>query len=589
MRPLRLSGGTIVRLGKIAARVSILSEMRRGRPPYPGVLTPREQQVLDLIRQGLTNEQIAQRLGISFSGARYHVAEILSKLGVSSRQEAALWSPQPAGARRFGFLGGLFGRITGSTLAKAAAGLAVAAGVAVLLALLFGIVAMGGRDEQLASIEVQWAEVELPAPQGTEMARPFQNMVPPGSEDLWRAYVVSGAGNPSEMIETRRYLTGLSWDGPASKVTFSFLTTFGGPVSNPSGSGGISNGLLSYERSSGRTGWERNYRPGIWVQGVSPDGSKVALLDQAQGKISVQQIGGPALELQGIPGSSPLFGGWAPTGGSFTFSVGISRLPNPIPERVSYAAELGSDQALVLGNDGAQWSADGEQLAHVQGQDLVILDLRRQTLQRIPTSGPVSPLRWNEDGNFVSAGDKLIDIRGGKVAYGTGEHSVLATGVSVDNLWQAFTLDPYDMRPCLSERLANETRLRSLRTGEEFALVDCSGDFYAHVEWLPNGRLVATGPNCWGCSSRSSRISMIEVPTGQVTPLTAGLEVGAAYHLSPDGMHILVTGSKLRVYTIDGVLEREMTPPDGLPVIAAAWSPDGSSFAYIVGPRVILV
>ena len=59
----------------------------RGRPPYNDILTPREWQVADLPEQGLTNEQIAARLGISHSGAKYHVSEILSKLGVTSRDE----------------------------------------------------------------------------------------------------------------------------------------------------------------------------------------------------------------------------------------------------------------------------------------------------------------------------------------------------------------------------------------------------------------------------------------------------------------------------------------------------------------------
>ena len=68
--------------------------MRRGRPPYPDLLTPREQEVLELLRQGLTNQQIAGRLGISLPGARYHVSEILSKLGVSTREDAAAWQPE---------------------------------------------------------------------------------------------------------------------------------------------------------------------------------------------------------------------------------------------------------------------------------------------------------------------------------------------------------------------------------------------------------------------------------------------------------------------------------------------------------------
>ena len=76
--------------------------MRRGRRPHPDVLTPREQEVLGLIRQGLTNEQIAERLGISFAGARYHVAEILSKLGVSNRGEAAAHAARAKGLETAG-------------------------------------------------------------------------------------------------------------------------------------------------------------------------------------------------------------------------------------------------------------------------------------------------------------------------------------------------------------------------------------------------------------------------------------------------------------------------------------------------------
>ena len=52
-------------------------------------LTPREREVLALLRRGLTNEEIAHRLDISLDGAKYHVSQILSKLGVATREEAA--------------------------------------------------------------------------------------------------------------------------------------------------------------------------------------------------------------------------------------------------------------------------------------------------------------------------------------------------------------------------------------------------------------------------------------------------------------------------------------------------------------------
>lgn len=54
-------------------------------------LTPRQREVLDLIARGKTNGEIAEHLGITLDGAKFHVREILAKLGVESREEAAAW------------------------------------------------------------------------------------------------------------------------------------------------------------------------------------------------------------------------------------------------------------------------------------------------------------------------------------------------------------------------------------------------------------------------------------------------------------------------------------------------------------------
>jgi NarL family two-component system response regulator LiaR len=51
-------------------------------------LTPREQEVLALMIEGLSNPDIAERLVVSRSTAKAHVSNILSKMGVSSRAEA---------------------------------------------------------------------------------------------------------------------------------------------------------------------------------------------------------------------------------------------------------------------------------------------------------------------------------------------------------------------------------------------------------------------------------------------------------------------------------------------------------------------
>ena len=51
-------------------------------------LTEREKEVLTLMAQGLNNNDIAERLVVSRSTAKFHVSSILSKLGSSSRTEA---------------------------------------------------------------------------------------------------------------------------------------------------------------------------------------------------------------------------------------------------------------------------------------------------------------------------------------------------------------------------------------------------------------------------------------------------------------------------------------------------------------------
>jgi LuxR family transcriptional regulator, maltose regulon positive regulatory protein len=63
-------------------------------------LTPREQEVLDLVRQGLTNREIARTLWISESTVKVHVHHVLEKLGARSRTEAVSRSESTRSPRR---------------------------------------------------------------------------------------------------------------------------------------------------------------------------------------------------------------------------------------------------------------------------------------------------------------------------------------------------------------------------------------------------------------------------------------------------------------------------------------------------------
>jgi DNA-binding NarL/FixJ family response regulator len=75
----------------VAARV--LEELAAdARTPAPELLTAREREVLALLARGLANKAIARELGVSEKTVKTHVSNILGKLGVHDRTQAALYA-----------------------------------------------------------------------------------------------------------------------------------------------------------------------------------------------------------------------------------------------------------------------------------------------------------------------------------------------------------------------------------------------------------------------------------------------------------------------------------------------------------------
>jgi DNA-binding NarL/FixJ family response regulator len=71
---------------------TVASLLRGRRESDPAALTTREREVLVLLAAGRSNRSIARQLAISERTAQTHTSNVLTKLGLESRTQAALWA-----------------------------------------------------------------------------------------------------------------------------------------------------------------------------------------------------------------------------------------------------------------------------------------------------------------------------------------------------------------------------------------------------------------------------------------------------------------------------------------------------------------
>lgn len=131
-------------------------------------LTDRQREVLRLIERGHTNSEIAEMLGISLQGAKWHVRELLGKFGVDSREELAeAWAQGRSAPERVrSWLSAL------AALVPAKAAVGGVAGVAVLAvsaaAVIAGSTGAGDNTPPTATNESTptpvWTPIPLPTP-----------------------------------------------------------------------------------------------------------------------------------------------------------------------------------------------------------------------------------------------------------------------------------------------------------------------------------------------------------------------------------------------------------------------------------------
>ena len=72
-----------------------MERLREGAPGEPEELkslTPQERRILELVAQGLTNRQIGERLFLAEKTIKNYMSNVLSKLGLESRTQAAIFA-----------------------------------------------------------------------------------------------------------------------------------------------------------------------------------------------------------------------------------------------------------------------------------------------------------------------------------------------------------------------------------------------------------------------------------------------------------------------------------------------------------------
>ncbi len=374
--------------------------------------TPRQRQVLDLLVLGYTNPQVAEALGVSLDGAKWHVREILSVLDVESREQAAeFWREFNGWPSRFRRFARAF--VPGALAARIAIGTAVVAVVAG--ATVVALLLRGGDDEQTAA----------PA---TETPVATTSPVPTPSASA----TATASARPAAAVPTRQVVPRGGSAGDSADVLFLDPATGGGEVWDLPGDAfpidfsprGRYVVWSARDAATGRsgslhlldthTGTSNNLVDAAFgYAAFSPDETRFVLGSENGAWLYDSASLQPLLTLTDAP---TIDAEWSPTG-THVFVTGNE-------------ASVLFDGQVVARSDvpatGAEWSPDGSMLA-IGGADRTrIVDVATGAWRDLPASS-TNP-RWSFDGRYLGTngigqedvnplardGIRVFDVRSGE-------------------------------------------------------------------------------------------------------------------------------------------------------------------------------
>jgi DNA-binding CsgD family transcriptional regulator/WD40 repeat protein len=363
--------------------------------------TPRQRQVLDLLAARHTNGEIAAALGISLDGAKWHVSEVMTKLGTNSRDEAAeYWRAYNRLPLRFSRL--VRGMVAGLALRKLAIGAGVAGLVAVAALGALSLANLGGDDSEPAPTDdTPSPTVGTSTPQATTTAT---QIAPPSGtpEPLVPIDVPNGGTVPTDNgllyvdLDTGEMTF---WPMPGTSYYAPSVSRDGRWVVWTAGDGVHDSGVHLLDTETANDRLVEAGTSAILDARVSPDGRFVI----ARGDSRLFLIESESMATVAdapLPGASP--NGWAEF--ARDGSVAVAFGPSPATPSVVVLHPDGSSFAADAATWPLRWSPDSEYLAVTAERSTQVLNRTGDRVWDIPFLGSdenANP-RWSPDGRYFS-------------------------------------------------------------------------------------------------------------------------------------------------------------------------------------------
>ncbi len=466
-------------------------------------------------------------------------------------------------------------------------------GALVLVALLAAIYVWGiflddGPEEDEDG--VKWLPVDPPFAVVDEKPHPYAGSLVGATEDIWRTYVVDGDGPPRLILESNRLPRTLTWTTDGRQLTTLFLTL--------AADGERMTGMTAADTRTGQVLWERMLQAPV-LPLLSRNGDQMVLLDRRDGEgsstVHLVRRDGSASRLY-APWRFSGAGPWSPDGRWLLLN---SRTGTPSAEPLEYFAVSTDGQAVRLGPSRTlpSWSPDSTRIALYDGRSPVLFDLRSRQSETVDLGGtlpetgslPLGGFSWSRDCRFVAGGGAVIESSTGRLMSDL-EPGVTSSVLSPDGRWVATSSDCSNRQSpgTLPSTPMRRTVVSEVSAGRRVLSFDCL-DSYPYQQWVDSSTLLLLSSRCigeWECTNSILEAALATMPDGALLRLTEAGDQVTTFAIAPDDGRILLAGRAVRIFSSDGSLLRSMPIPDGLIVSAAAWSSDGRSFAYVIGPRV---